>query len=84
MVRPSRVPGMEGIIDSFPSHALFFPHLEVNIASVFCPLHFLKWPLGLTGSIFALSVFGENIWFTVGAGFIAARFGYYLGTCMAP
>lgn len=62
----------------------FFLHLEVDIASVSCPLYFLKWTLGLLGSIFPISVFGENICFTVGAGSIATRFGYDLGTCMAP
>lgn len=68
---------MEGIIQTvfLPMH--FFPHPEVDIASVSCPLHFLKLTLGLC-FLLPLSVFVKNIWFIVGAGSIATRFGYDL------
>lgn len=43
----------------------FFSPLRTDIASVFWPLHFLKWALVLLGGVYlqmviALSVFEEN------------------------
>lgn len=73
---------------SFPSHALYFFPLKTDSPSVFWPIHFLKWILGLSGSIsrwwLLFLYLRRMIWFTAGCWFHCYRvwlwFRYLYGT----